>query len=202
MARLDLPTMPVQKPDDRRVEVEQGRQQIDRIPGIVRGDDHHFAEHQARRLAMGRSDQTHQSIRRDTGVAGFWGELACLDGHELRATWSRLPDPHHEIGGFRGVGLDQLEAENPSVVDMNGPVSDRALGGLRLAFTPLGDDEQFREPGLDIDMEVEASPGLTASAADRPDDGGGGLEERAVDGEDPAVERPQRLGGPPSPVPA
>ena len=51
--QLDLPAMPVQKPDDRCVKVEQCRQQIDRILGIVRRDDHHFAEHHRGCLAMG-----------------------------------------------------------------------------------------------------------------------------------------------------
>ena len=68
-------------------------------------------------------------------------------------------------------------------------------GGLRLAFAVLGDDDQLREPGLDIDMEVEPGPGLTAGAADRPGDRGGGLEEGAVDGEDLTMQGRQRPGG-------
>ncbi len=55
--QLDLPAMPVQEPDDRRVEVEQRRQQIDRILRVVRGDDHHRAQDQIRRSAMVRAHQ-------------------------------------------------------------------------------------------------------------------------------------------------
>ena len=35
--QLDLPAVPVQNSDDRRVEVEQRRQQVDRMLGVVRG---------------------------------------------------------------------------------------------------------------------------------------------------------------------
>jgi hypothetical protein len=144
---------------------------------------------------MRRTDQPHQAVTRDASVAGVLSEFACRDRFELWAAWSRFPDPHHEIGGFWGMGLNQLEAENPSVVDMNRPGSDRVQGGFCLAFPVFGDDDQFREPGLDIDVKVEPGPGLTAPAANRPSDGGGGFEEGAIDGEDLPVQRGERLGG-------
>ena len=94
--------------------------------------------------------------------------------------------------------LDQVEAEDPAVVEVNGPGGDRARRGLRLALARLGHDDQFREPGLSIDVKVESCPGLTAPPANGPDDGGG-VEEGAVDGEDLAVKVIQRTGGlPPS----
>ena len=93
------------------------------------------------------------------------------------------------------MGRDQIEAEDAPVVEMNGPGRDRIPSGFRLAFAVLGDDQQFRQPGLDVDMEVESCAGLTPSAADRPNDGGGRFEEGAVDGQDLAVQRDQRLGG-------
>ena len=93
------------------------------------------------------------------------------------------------------MGLDQLEAEDPPIVDVNRAGGDRIQGGFRLAFAVLGDDDQLREPGLDIDMEVESGPGLTAGAADRPSDGGGGFEEGAVDGQNLTVQGRQRFGG-------
>jgi hypothetical protein len=62
------------------------------------------------------------------------------------------------------MGRDQLEAENPSVVDVNRTGSDRIQGGFRLAIAVLGDDDQIREPGLDIDMKVEPGPGLSGAS--------------------------------------
>jgi hypothetical protein len=144
---------------------------------------------------MIRTDQSHQAIARDTGVAGGLSECACLDRFELRAAWSRFPHPHYKIGVFRGMGRDQLKAENPPVVDLNRTGSDRIQSGFRLAIAVLGDDDQFRKPGLDIDMKVETSPGLTAPAANRPKDGGGGFEEGAIDGEDLTVQSGKRPGG-------
>jgi len=60
------------------------------------------------------------------------------------------------------MGFDQIEAEDASVIDVNRPGSDRILGGFCLAFADLRDDQQFREPGFDVDMEVEAGPSLAA----------------------------------------
>ena len=141
---------------------------------------------------MVRTDQAHQAIARDARAASLRGEFARLDGLELRAARPRLADPHHEIGCFRGVRRDQVEAEDASVAEMNGPGGDRAPSGFRLVF---GDDQQLRQPGLDADVKVEPCPGPAARAANRPSDGRGGFEEGAVDGEDLAVERGQRPGG-------
>ncbi len=90
---------------------------------------------------------------------------------------------------------DQIEAEDAPIVEMNGPGRDRILSGLRRALAVIGDDQQFRQPGLDVEMKVESCAGFTPSTADRPNDSGGRFEEGAVDGQDPAVQRDQRLGG-------
>ena len=93
------------------------------------------------------------------------------------------------------MSFDQLEAENTSIVDMNRPRCDRLSGGLGLAFLALRNDEEFGNPGLNINVEVETSPRFTTSVADRPNDAGSGFEEGAINGKDLAVELTERLGG-------
>jgi len=57
------------------------------------------------------------------------------------------------------MGRDQIEAEDAPIVEMNGPGRDRIPSGPRLAFAAFGDDQQFRQPGLDVDMKVEPGGG-------------------------------------------
>ena len=93
------------------------------------------------------------------------------------------------------MGRDQVEAEDAPVVEVNGARGDRGQSGVRLAVAVAGDDHDLGEPRVDIDMEVEAGAAFFAAVAEGPDDGGGGVEEGAVDGEDLAMEVVERVGG-------
>ena len=93
------------------------------------------------------------------------------------------------------MGRDQIEAEDASIIDMNRAGGDGCFGGFRLALAVFGDDDQFGEPSVDVEMEVESSAGFTAAAANRPGDRGGRFEEGAVDGQDLTVQRSESAGG-------
>ena len=144
-----------------------------------------FAQDGVGRFAMARADEADEAVGDDAGGALGVGERSFLDDVQFGRSLAGLAEAVHEEGFGVELGLDEFEAEDAAVVDVDGAGLDVLGGALRFADAGAVDVDDFGQPGDDVEMDVQADAGplfaVVVAVPHGPSDVGGEGEEGAVD---------------------
>src|SRR5262249_40112847 len=111
--------MLVNQTDHPRWQIDQIRQQADLPAGLLGRRENDLAVALRRRSSMRRPSQMTKAVGDDAGFAILVVDRPFFVAGELRSPLSGLAEPMHEVGAVLSMGGDQIEAENPAIVDVD-----------------------------------------------------------------------------------